>query len=630
MSLSSSLCFAGLSTHFALIWYGSYHARIIDAFPSRSLIRKHQQRVAERKSIYEMVADIEPPPPPTKKGKSKAAASKDAQALPPPPASPETSLNGSPKKNLPHVRNTEIMHVIGIDLNIDAQVAAYVDEPDEYLYTLQLVDNENKFTGSLMEVRAKSLSRDRLAFSKTILKKYLRTCLVRDVKIGAPWIVRHIIAHRYSIPTHPSDEVIRKNNEIKDAKLSKRRKAVEEPPPPKVRRKKQKTEAQIEEEEEKAWQAAEEERRAEKRKTVKFPWEDMDLGPITNRELLSRTLEEEVARRKDRPKPTRDVGMPGNTFEQLVGAYHFLTSCGKPLKLSNFALDDFEAALRHSTYDPFPSLITEAHASVLNVILLDKNPALAAPPAASAPTRATTRSASSSSKATKHAVGATAAAGILQANGGAGSSRADSEEVDELDSREVTPMDASVETPAEIDMQDSGDVYERTPEYLAVVEAARKISAGWKNRYLRYERSRAGWDVAVVGALLELGDRGVLPRLIAILSQLTGVEHPDALRPPMQEKPKKEAKAEPDADGDTNMADEPEEEETIPFTAHTYSSPLERYPTLPFEDKLAILNFLAEQATMTKVVRSYYDECEAQLTELRKERAEVSKRRREL
>lgn len=69
-----------------------------------------------------------------------------------------------------------------------------------------------------------SYSRDRLTFSKTILRKYIRECVVRDPSVGSPWIVRHLLAQKYGIPISPSEEVIRKNNVIKEGKLLKRKK----------------------------------------------------------------------------------------------------------------------------------------------------------------------------------------------------------------------------------------------------------------------------------------------------------------------------------------------------------------------------------------------------------------------
>lgn len=49
-------------------------------------------------------------------------------------------------------------HKTGVDMNIDPKTARAEDDPDEYLYTLQLMDEEGKFEGSSMEVKHRSLS----------------------------------------------------------------------------------------------------------------------------------------------------------------------------------------------------------------------------------------------------------------------------------------------------------------------------------------------------------------------------------------------------------------------------------------------------------------------------------------
>lgn len=49
-------------------------------------------------------------------------------------------------------------HKTGVDMNIDPKTARAEDDPDEYLYTLQLMDEEGKFEGSTMEVKHRSLS----------------------------------------------------------------------------------------------------------------------------------------------------------------------------------------------------------------------------------------------------------------------------------------------------------------------------------------------------------------------------------------------------------------------------------------------------------------------------------------
>lgn len=69
-----------------------------------------------------------------------------------------------------------------------------------------------------------SPSRDRLAFSKSILKRYIRECVQRDAIIASPWIVKPSIAATFGIPTSQSEEMEERNKVIRDGKLAKRRK----------------------------------------------------------------------------------------------------------------------------------------------------------------------------------------------------------------------------------------------------------------------------------------------------------------------------------------------------------------------------------------------------------------------
>lgn len=109
------------------------------------------------------------------------------------------------------------------------------------------MDEEHKFEGSFMEVKHKMLSyvrshciysslsnadsanwvlsrRDRLSFSKSILKRYMRECVQREASSAAPWVVKPSIAKAFGIETRQSDDVESQNKEIKDGKLAKRKK----------------------------------------------------------------------------------------------------------------------------------------------------------------------------------------------------------------------------------------------------------------------------------------------------------------------------------------------------------------------------------------------------------------------
>lgn len=53
---------------------------------------------------------------------------------------------------------SHVSHVVGTDLNISLEDAIRSDPPEEYFYTIQLMDTEQKFEGSFMEVKSKTMS----------------------------------------------------------------------------------------------------------------------------------------------------------------------------------------------------------------------------------------------------------------------------------------------------------------------------------------------------------------------------------------------------------------------------------------------------------------------------------------
>lgn len=69
-----------------------------------------------------------------------------------------------------------------------------------------------------------AFSRDRLAFSKSILKRYIRECVQRDALIASPWIVKPGIALQFKIPQSQSAASLENNKKIREGKLAKRRK----------------------------------------------------------------------------------------------------------------------------------------------------------------------------------------------------------------------------------------------------------------------------------------------------------------------------------------------------------------------------------------------------------------------
>ncbi|EPQ28067.1 uncharacterized protein PFL1_04394 [Pseudozyma flocculosa PF-1] len=560
-----------------------YYARIKEVFPPKSVLKTHQDAHSGSGS-------------PAKAGPSNGVKHEDAEAA---ALASDSALDGeeagaASAANKATMSTADVIHRLGVDLTLGPAQANALDDPTQYIYRIQLVDDEGSFTGSLMEASADRLSRDRLTFSKTILRKYIRDCVVRDASVGAPWTVKTWLAEKYDIPTRPSDELVQQNESIRDAKLLKRKKLLAEAEESSAK-KKAKTSAaskKAEATEAKKSAAAEKKRLAdeekakeeerlkaerERKKQVKYPIEDLDLDPITPRELKFQ-VEGELPRRRQRPIPSRGpaaLPVPVAVFEEFMVSYYFLVALGKPLSLSVFTLDDYEHALRHSTHEPPCALIAEIHAVLINTIVRDGSHSKDMAPAAIA-SRAGAREANGS------------VAPSENGDSVAGPSRAGSA-FDEIDG----------DADGEGDRAANGNGTARDSTVAEILRAARELGRGSEKRLLRVEDGRAGWEAQLAALLARRSSPETCPRLVGILSHLTGIQHPEG-----------------HIDGQ--------------WIADTYTSVVERYPVLPLEDKIRIINLLCELTVMTKPVKAYFEECEAQVTELRKEKIELGRERKKL
>ncbi len=90
-----------------------------------------------------------------------------------------------------------------------------------------------------------SYSRDRIQFSKTSLKRFLKDCLDRDSLAYSPWIVKSGVAQKYGIPIEMSEITRKKNEEYREEKMDMRKRPrkkeeedeLEEGPPGKKQKK---------------------------------------------------------------------------------------------------------------------------------------------------------------------------------------------------------------------------------------------------------------------------------------------------------------------------------------------------------------------------------------------------------
>ncbi|KAM0750856.1 hypothetical protein T439DRAFT_288911 [Meredithblackwellia eburnea MCA 4105] len=454
-------------------------------------------------------------PPPTIRDLARQAAESESQQHQHQSANPSSP---PPAPTPAPVDYATLAHKLGVDLEVPNDQARRDDDVDEYLYTVQLMDEEHKFEGSFMEVKGKQLSRDRLSFSKSILKRYIRECVQRDAAIASPWTVKPSIAAQFGIPQAQDPDVVERNREIREGKLAKRRKR--RPP-------------------------------AEPKKAIKYPIEDLDLDPMSIHDgRVLRRLNAELPPLPAKPRPRRDLLVPPRLFDAFIGVWNLLNIFSIPLTLTNFSLDDFAAALNHSTTEPRCLLLAEIHGCLTNVIGADASRVLGATGVAPLPWMGE------------------------QGEGGA---------------------------EAGLDAED---------EFDALIRRGISHSKRWdRTAKLKSAEGKEGWERHMIGCLCQRGGPLSMPNLPKILRHLfAGAE----LKLPSG-----------------TLVVGGSESATMERPTDR-ANPEKAYLSLDLEDKLSILEYLCTLVLGSKLIRNYIDECELQLTEYRKQRADVNKERKAL
>ncbi|GAA5922875.1 hypothetical protein JCM1841_003769 [Sporobolomyces salmonicolor] len=521
---------------------------------------------------------------------------------------------------------TPIVHKTGTNLNIEAKKARADDEPDEYLYTVQLMDEEHKFEGSFMEVKAKALSRDRLAFSKSILKRYIRECVQRDASIGAPWVVKPSIAKAFGIETQQNEDVEQRNKAIREGKLAKRRKTGPEGTPVESAAKRRKTDDGP------SAPSAPKAPGEGPKKPIKYPIEDLDLDPMSIHDgRVLRRVNSELPTLPPKPLPKRNLPVPNECFDAFIETWNMLNTFSKPLSLSPFTLDDYAGALTHSTRTPGQKcvLLAEIHASLTNIIGTDTSRVLGSTSA--------------------QPVWATAAAAPTAAKEeGAEGTPVKPEGAEDV---EDTPRGSPAPDAADEEDGATGGYPQLTPEQIFFNRLVRRgISYGkrWdRQAKLKSEQGREGWERHLIGAICQRGGPLHLENFVGIMKHLfkgdpaVEEEVEGAEEGQREETPVKEEEADANgANGAAGGGGGPPQSSQLTDVDQLSSagggggengaSPEDAYLTLPLADKLAIISYLCTLVMGSKLVRGYVDEAETLLTDYRKQRADVNKERKAL
>ncbi|KXN89866.1 Imitation switch two complex protein 1 [Leucoagaricus sp. SymC.cos] len=281
-------------------------------------------------------------------------------------------------------------HVVGGDLSISLADANEKDSPELYYYWIHILElekdkgergkaakaaeKETKVIGSVMECQCGTLSRDRLSFSKSILRRFIRDCVDRDAAVASPWTVKLLIAKHYGINTVMPEETRKGVEDIKKGEIDKRKKVWEDREGPPAKKQKKMTAAQEEKAERKereAQEKAEKERLAKeeaerlaaekkRKKPVRYPTEDLDIRISDKDKKAGVSLRRPMAQRSGLP-----LNETPNTFEALLLCWNFLNAYGEPLHIWLFTLDDLAGALQHTLSELPCPLLAEVHSNLV-------------------------------------------------------------------------------------------------------------------------------------------------------------------------------------------------------------------------------------------------------------------------
>ncbi|KAJ6604346.1 chromatin remodeling complex protein [Mycena vulgaris] len=295
----------------------------------------------------------------------------------PPKYSNDTSARDAHKPNaasssVSPIEDEDPPHMLGGDLKEPVKDANARDDPKLYYYWVHILELEKekshdkqkataaknaekdgKMIDSLREVQCDMMSRDRLSFSKSILRRFIRDCVDREAAVASPWTVKPVIAKRYGVDSDMPEETRKGVENLKKGEIDKRKKVWEDKEQPPTKRQKKMTAAQEERAEKREREAAEKAEKqkllkeqsdlVKKKKPLRYPTEDLDvcLGE----------KEKKAGIRIKRPVPSR-VALPFNetpgTFEAFLMTWNFLVVYGQALHISTFTLDEFEHAIQHS------------------------------------------------------------------------------------------------------------------------------------------------------------------------------------------------------------------------------------------------------------------------------------------
>lgn len=178
-----------------------------------------------------------------------------------------------------------------------------------------------------------SCSRDRLTFSKSILRRFIRDCVNRDAAVASPWVVKKFIADKYGVGSVMPDETRKGVENLRKGEMEKRKKAWEEKEGPSTKKQKKELERALSYTlealsladlltAEKLKEPAPPPPQKKKKKPLRYPAEDMDV--------MLPERDKKAGAKVQRPVPSRELPFretPG-AFEPFLMAWNYLNIYG--------------------------------------------------------------------------------------------------------------------------------------------------------------------------------------------------------------------------------------------------------------------------------------------------------------
>ncbi|KAI9265050.1 ATP-utilizing chromatin assembly and remodelling N-terminal-domain-containing protein [Phascolomyces articulosus] len=466
-------------------------------------------------------------------------------------------------------------------------------------FLVELLDDDNTGLDDTQTIVEKeTLKRDRLDFSKNLLKKFLRENLKKESYNGAPWVVKASIAEKFGIETKLPKHL----QEIKDKVDAKsRRRRLRDAPPlgvsadssdnpfAKDKLKLKGTSQQQQQKDKQSSQvhhskldpkkvAIEDARRMEA--AIKYPIEDLDIpayrrqpsgeGPIidmkpdaNNNNKKGSTIPNPTGGMPLCPTPSQQQSVPSDTLGSLLMVWTFLSVFAKSLGLYPFPLDDFESALRHTSNDFKSDILIESNVCLLNAIIKERQKSKSSSAAASA---SMTLSVNSNTH--------LSAPSSLRGTPAPSPSRQASVVVSEDDTEETEVITS------EGDQQVFGAVWTNPHIY--------EIGRAWDAKLIPLGNDREGWEDILIGCIHDITPPAKASQIDSIFNSLV-----------------------------------PDEDSTLEERE-------EAYLRLSLKEKVFMLEMLVGIVNQCAFIKEFMEECQDQMTELRKQKIDLSRERKRI